>query len=76
MYQRKRLLLCILSFDAWFIIFWMDFPSLYVGYVKYFKNKKKKGEGWQNKKKINYLIKNHNMSELEAEMFVDYYYND
>ena len=26
--------------------------------------------------KINYLIKNHNMSELEAEMFVDYYYND
>ena len=26
--------------------------------------------------KINYLIKNHNMSELEAEMFVDYYLND
>ena len=26
--------------------------------------------------KVNYLIKNHNMSELEAEMFVDYYYND
>ena len=26
--------------------------------------------------KINYLIKNHNMSELEAEAFVDYYYND
>ena len=26
--------------------------------------------------KINYLIKNHNMSELEAAMFVDYYYND
>ena len=26
--------------------------------------------------KINYLIENYNMSELEAEMFVDYYYND